>query len=366
MTTNIKESRIKTLLKRTKGENREVLFHHRFSTSTADVPNACHPFSTKSVFTNQYIGVHNGVLMNENELEAQHIERGITYVSKQNTGEFNDSEALIYDIARYLEGEVSELTAKGSIAFVIIKRNPDGKATNVFFGRNSGNPLVMKKTKSSLTLSSQGEGESIKTNTLYSYDYDTGALTERFLYIPQYHSNSYGTSKSTTTYGRNQYDSYDDYYNNKYSSSYKQSSLYGYEDTDDYYDSYSSNYYTTAEKIIEKNGYSMRSGTQSKIEADILRQAKGDFDEASIIALTEADEADIEMRRINNAIYSTMKDKEIEKLEEYWYRLNAYTNTLVEIMEKFENLSVKINNESIKVNDDERCLLPLAVTAGNV
>lgn len=359
MTTNIKESRIKTLLKRTKGKNQEVLFHHRFSTSTADVPNACHPFSTKNVFTNQYIGVHNGVLMNENELEKQHIERGITYVSKQSTGEFNDSEALIYDIARYLEGEVNELTAKGSIAFVVIKRNPDGKATNLFFGRNSGNPLVMKKTKSSLTLSSQGDGESIKTNTLYSYDYDTGVITERFLYIPQYYSNSYGTSKSTTTYGRDYYENYDDYYENKYSSSYKQSSLYDYEDTDNGYDSYSSGYYKTAEGIIEKNGYSMRSGTQSKIEADILRQARGNSSDASIIALTEADEADTEMRRINNAIYSVMKDKEIEKLEEYWYRLNAYANTLVEIMEKFEDLSAEINNETIKVNDDERCLLPM-------
>ena len=100
-------------MKRSKGSNHEVLFHHRFSTSTADVPNACHPFSTKDFFKNNYVGVHNGVIGNDDELEKQHLELGINYISRQTNGQFNDSEALIYDIARYLEGEVDELHPLG-------------------------------------------------------------------------------------------------------------------------------------------------------------------------------------------------------------------------------------------------------------
>ena len=88
---------------------------------------ACHPFSTKSYFKNNYVGVHNGVIINDAELEEEQARLGIRYVSRMKDGAFNDSEALIYDIARYLEGEVDCLTACGSIAFIIIKRNPEGE-----------------------------------------------------------------------------------------------------------------------------------------------------------------------------------------------------------------------------------------------
>ena len=177
-----------------------MLFHHRFSTSTADVPNACHPFSTKDFFKNNYVGVHNGVIGNDDELEKQHLELGINYISRQTNGQFNDSEALIYDIARYLEGEVDELTARGSIAFIIIKRNKDGKNKTLFFGRNNGNPLKMKMTKHSLTLSSQGEGKDVEANQLYSYDYETGELKKRYLLIPYYESSGYSNYGYNTPY----------------------------------------------------------------------------------------------------------------------------------------------------------------------
>ena len=178
MTHNVKEGRILSLLRREKQES-EVLFHHRFPTSTANVRTGCHPYSTKDYFENNYVVVHNGVLRNEAELKTAHNKLGIQYVSVQENGRFNDSEALAFDIARYLEGEKDKIDAKGSIAFIAIKRDKAGKPMTLFFGRNSGNPLKMKKTKFSLTLSSEGEGEMIEPNTLYSMSYDTLEVTKR-------------------------------------------------------------------------------------------------------------------------------------------------------------------------------------------
>jgi predicted glutamine amidotransferase len=154
------------LLKRHQ-EATEVMFHHRIPTSTINVRNACHPFSTKDYFENQYVVIHNGVLHNEDLLKKEHDKLGIQYVSVQENGRFNDSEALAYDLARYFEGQVDTLTARGSIAFIAVKRDEAGKPVCLFFGRNYGNPLKMKRTKYSLTLSSEGKGEDVEAHTLY-------------------------------------------------------------------------------------------------------------------------------------------------------------------------------------------------------
>lgn len=208
LTTAIKEKDIKRLL--TRKEHKGVLFHHRFSTSTEDVRNACHPFSTKKYFKNQYIGVHNGVIRNPDDLKAEHSQRGISYVSTQPNGQFNDSEALIYDLASYLEGKVDEITAKGSIAFIMTKLNEYGKAVGIFFGRNSGNPLVMKLTKNSLTISSEGEGESVPVNKLHYFDFETKEVIKSDLTLP-YRSYQYSTSYSGGYSGYSYPNNYYDY-----------------------------------------------------------------------------------------------------------------------------------------------------------
>lgn len=183
LTHNTKEGRTMSLLRREK-EASEILFHHRMPTSTINVRNACHPFSTKDYFENNYVVVHNGVLHNELTLKREHDDLGITYISEQEDGSFNDSEALTYDIARYLEGHTTELTASGSIAFIAIKRDSTGKAVALFFGRNGGNPLMIKHTKFSITISSEGDGTPAEINQLYCYIYDTGELTKTPLTIP--------------------------------------------------------------------------------------------------------------------------------------------------------------------------------------
>lgn len=164
----------------------EILFHHRYPTSTSNVRNACHPFSTKKVFEYyNYVLVHNGVLWNENELKKEHEKLGIKYVSEQLDGSFNDSEALTYDVARYLEGQVDKITAKGNIAFICVQRSHDGEPVALYFGRNTGNPLKMKMTENSITLSSEGDGEMIKPDTMYRFDYTSYKLTESYVTIPE-------------------------------------------------------------------------------------------------------------------------------------------------------------------------------------
>lgn len=197
LTHNVKERRILSLLGRE--EESEILFHHRFPTSTANVRSGCHPYSTKDYFENNYVVVHNGVLRNERELKKTHDELGIRYVSLQEDGRFNDSEALAYDVARYLEGHKDTISATGSIAFIAIKRDKGGKPMTLFFARNTSNPLKMKKTKYSLTLSSEGEGELIESNTLYSMSYDTLEITKRTCVIGTGYS-SYGRGESWGNY----------------------------------------------------------------------------------------------------------------------------------------------------------------------
>lgn len=206
MVHNVKEQRIKTLLKRTKGENTEILFHHRYSTSTPDVRNACHPFSTKDTFDFEYIGVHNGVINNADELKREHVKLGIEYVSNQpeeyHRIRFNDSEALIYDLARYFEGYVDKLTAKGNDAFVVIRMNSAGQPQTLFFGHNSGSPLKMKNTKTNIVVSSLGDGDEVPIDTLMMYDYETGILSSEPMTIPpEYSWNGYSKSAPTNDPG---------------------------------------------------------------------------------------------------------------------------------------------------------------------
>lgn len=208
LTHHVKERRIKRLMKRTKGLNNEILFHHRLSTSTIDVRNACHPFSTKDYFENQYIGVHNGVIYNSTTLRDEHSKLGISYVSTQADGTFNDSEALIYDLARYFDGLTDKVTARGSVAFVIVKR-VKGEAVSVLFGRNAGSPLKVYKNRKGVVISSEGPGLSIPANTLHELDYKTHKITTTPMGLPEssfysgYYSNGYYNKEGVWHYYEN-------------------------------------------------------------------------------------------------------------------------------------------------------------------
>lgn len=168
----------------------EILFHHRFPTSTENVRNACHPFSTKDYFgKTQYVMVHNGWLTNQAELKLDHVQQGISYVSTQPDGRFNDSEALMYDLALTFEGRQAKPRAEGVASFIMIERL-NGEPIKLHFGRNSY-PLNMVFDKNTLSLSSEGEGEPINEDTHYTYTYATGELAQEPLIIDDGYGYSY-------------------------------------------------------------------------------------------------------------------------------------------------------------------------------
>ena len=205
--------------------SKDILFHHRYPTSTDNVKNACHPFSTGDAFDTQYILVHNGVISNDDDLKTEHDKLGIRYSSMQRDGRYNDSEALLWDFALYMEGKQDTLKAQGSIAFICVAIK-NGHRT-LYFGRNSGSPLNMLATAEHLMLSSEGSGISIETNKLYKFDYDTQELSKSDLTINGYsyssysYSGYYGGSGYATPYDRyNSEEFEDDYYDPLYAQKY--------------------------------------------------------------------------------------------------------------------------------------------------
>lgn len=184
----VRESREDGILKWlcTKDSNL-IMFHHRFPTSTVNVAKAAHPFSTKKFFGNtEYIMVHNGVIRNADEMWVKHQEMGIRYSSLLNDLTFNDSEALMWELALTMEGKQEKVEAYGDMAFIIMKK-VKGKLVDMFYGRNS-RPLMIKRTEESIELASEGPGVSILSDTLYRYDFITKETTKRSMEFPQYRS----------------------------------------------------------------------------------------------------------------------------------------------------------------------------------
>lgn len=178
---NTEEKRIIRLLSKEHGA-KEILFHHRMPTSTGNIHKACHPFSTRlatgKALKHTYIGVHNGVLRNEHMLKHDHKARGIDYVSLDNV-KFNDSEALVYELALFIEGKKPTFDAAGSMAWILMELDEQHKPVKLHFGHNSGNPLkIHRKHNKFLVLSSLGPGESTIPDKHYVMDYRTGEYTK--------------------------------------------------------------------------------------------------------------------------------------------------------------------------------------------
>lgn len=178
------EKRIKRWLKKDANASEMLLFHHRFPTSTENVKRAAHPFNTGDFFGDtRYVLVHNGVVRNPKDLREAHEKLGIEYQSVLDNGKFNDSEALMWDFALTMEGRQDDLAAYGGIAFICIKLE-NNIPTRMFFGRNFGRPLNLYRDKNGILLSSEGAGEEIGVNKLYTYNYQLNRLTDKHFRIP--------------------------------------------------------------------------------------------------------------------------------------------------------------------------------------
>ena len=196
-----KLKKMRGFLRNKKHHSDFVMFHHRWPTSTANVRRAAHPFSTGDYFGDtKYVLVHNGHVGNSYALKDNHEKLGITYTSELEDGSFNDSESLLWDVALTLEGKQEKLEAYGGIAFVAAKV-VGGEITHLYFAKNAGRPLNLHRQKEGLLLSSEGPGEEIDDNKLYTYNYQLNRLTSRYLRVPAYKPYTKDSNYEYTYYG---------------------------------------------------------------------------------------------------------------------------------------------------------------------
>lgn len=156
----------------------EIMFHHRMPTSTDNDVKTNHPIISKQdFFEYNYYFVHNGVIRNPYAIKREHEKLGIEYSTKnEKDSRFNDSEALMHELALVIEGKKKkeDFSVRGSIAFIMLQTNKFNKATALYYGRNSFNPLTITNVRNVLTaIKSEGGNDKIKENTLFRYDYES-------------------------------------------------------------------------------------------------------------------------------------------------------------------------------------------------
>lgn len=156
------------MLKLMKEDAPEILFHHRFPTSTPNMEEQAHPLLVDShKLDHQYYFAHNGVIANPLTRKEEHTKLGIEYSTlltpllQSRAGrtyvhgleKFNDSEALAVDTALVLDGKANRIPSEGAAAVVGFKVK-DGMVVERFFYRNSANPLKYEKNKAFVSLTS--------------------------------------------------------------------------------------------------------------------------------------------------------------------------------------------------------------------
>lgn len=178
----------------------EILFHHRFPTSTANFLEATHPiFVRHEDLKYDYYVVHNGVIRNDDVLKKQHEEMGFAYttsltkkwISKFDTyisHFFNDSESLAIEVALAIEGAKKTIDAEGSIAFIAMQVDPETREViATYYGRNYSNPLKLNEQSNFISLTSEGSGEMVPADKLFRLDEKTSLITVIDLEIGRYH-----------------------------------------------------------------------------------------------------------------------------------------------------------------------------------
>lgn len=196
---------IKAILDVKLNPTKQLIFHHRQPSSSKNKISQTHPIKISSGdLKYDYYIVHNGVIQNDDARKAAHEkDLGYHYSTEAKVDGwygkseimFNDSECLGYDIARFIEGQTDAIKTIGSAAFIIAQVTKKGqKIRKVFFGRNAGNPLKLEQTEDSIFLSSEGPGEVIEVDRLYSFTPAKQEIYEQEISIK---TSSYKSSAST-------------------------------------------------------------------------------------------------------------------------------------------------------------------------
>jgi len=171
-----------------------IILHHRQPTSSENKISQTHPI----LVSNQelecdYLVIHNGIIHNEDDMKIEHEKAGYNYTTLRqrqsvNTtvSEFNDSESIAIDFARFLEKKISKIKTVGSAALLALSIDKKtGKAQEVFYVRNV-NPLHLARSRGFIRLASEGGGDPVKIDTLYCFNLDNWKTRSQKLEIPTY------------------------------------------------------------------------------------------------------------------------------------------------------------------------------------
>ena len=161
-----------------------IIAHHRTPTSTENKIQQTHPMkvSNKMLKFDYYV-VHNGMVNNDEELKKKHeaigfeyttkcIEYASQYYRKEAKEKWNDSEAIAIELALFIEGKIKNVRLDNSAAFIVLQvKKKTNTAQKCFFGRNGfSSALNMCKSRGTMLISSEGKGDEVKENKLYSFN----------------------------------------------------------------------------------------------------------------------------------------------------------------------------------------------------
>lgn len=204
-------------------DSSEILFHHRFPTSTPNLYEAAHPIEVDNpTLKYKYYLAHNGVITNAKELFEVHNKLGFVYsteirketriVTRDRTIhesielKFNDSESLAIELARYVEGFSKKIDTRGAVAFVMWQVDREtNEQVKVFFGRNEGNPLYVEKNNELFILKSSSQnGDEVEADKMFFLDPKKNVVVEMAKvdigYYFSYKKPDYQSPKSDDSY----------------------------------------------------------------------------------------------------------------------------------------------------------------------
>lgn len=171
---------------------RNIIFlHHRSPTSTDNLISQTHPIiiDLKSL-EHKYFLFHNGIIRNAQDLKEEHEKLNLTYSTnipdERYQDEFNDSESLGIELARFIEKQNEIINIQGSAAFILFQVNKKtDKIIQIFYGQKDGK-LKMQKSEDQMIISSENsKGYDIKENRLYQFNLKDFKIKKSKLKFPE-------------------------------------------------------------------------------------------------------------------------------------------------------------------------------------
>lgn len=173
-----------------------IQFHHRHPTSTDNIAIQNHPICNYNDYKNAYSFVHNGIVQGTDKLKAKH---NVKY-STNHKGTYNDSETLMHETIRFIER--NEKVTSNSVASIVMLQmhKKTHKLQNIYFARNSGNPLNLWLLNGDTVLSSEmhhnlkKEEVELPVGKLYSLDWHnstTLGIDDFVMPVQSYTQNEY-------------------------------------------------------------------------------------------------------------------------------------------------------------------------------